>query len=327
MGSYKVLKNLVYTETKDEVLTADIYLPEGKKDIPCMLMLHGGGWRYGNSEAYTEWGHALAERGICAMSVNYRLSTLRYAGWPDAVQDVVDAMQFLVRKAHEWDLDPYNMGMMGDSSGAHLGFMAAFRREYASLKIRLLIGAYGVYDVYDWAAYGEDRWPGKQLGGRDFIGKDLWRERAVFDEASPYYQIEDVVKSYPLFKPEIMLLWGEQDGFVPCEQSLEFAKKLDQLKIPYEAIAIPDAGHLWFPRDIMTNRINLLDRYPLSEVAPKVFEFIDRVFSKPRFTVPEPLDKEHYQESPSYKIACRKRHPSMKTGGLEWVPVHYPENK
>lgn len=312
MGNFTTLKNLVYAKTGDEYLTADIYLPEGKTEIPCMILIHGGGWRYGNAEAYTEWGMALAERGICAMSINHRLSTLRFTGFPDVIDDVVDAMSFLVCKAHEWGLDPYNMGLMGDSSGAHLAFMATFRREFASHKVRLIVGAYGVYDVAAWAEYAEDRWPGKSLGGADFIGKDVRNNRRAFELASPYYLIDDIVKAFPLFKPEVLLIWGEQDGFVPAEQSVEFAKKLAQNNIPYEAIAIPDVAHLWYPRDIMANQINRLDHYPLSVYAPKVFDFIGRVFSKPRFTMPE--DCENYQDRAAYRISNKARHPSSKTG-------------
>ncbi|MDR1920840.1 MAG: carboxylesterase family protein, partial [Candidatus Adiutrix sp.] len=75
MHEVRQLRNVVYSKTEREYLTADIYLPEGKKEIPSMVLLHGGGWKFGNADAYHEWGLALAGRGVCAMSINYRLST------------------------------------------------------------------------------------------------------------------------------------------------------------------------------------------------------------------------------------------------------------
>ncbi|MDR1482029.1 MAG: alpha/beta hydrolase [Synergistaceae bacterium] len=279
---------MVYTKTEREYLTADIFLPPaGAKDIPCMVLLHGGGWKFGNADAYNEWGIALAERGICAMSINYRVSTPSYAGWPGALDDVEAATGFLVSRAHEWDLDPYSMGFMGDSSGAHLAFMATVRHEYSSHKIRLIVGAYGVYDVGAWGEYAAKKWTQQPNVVINLLGKPLQDSKA-FEEASPYYVIDRALNDNPLLNPEIMLLWGEQDNFVPCaSQSAPFAKKLKETtRLRVETIALPDAAHLWFPRDITSGEINELDRYPLSVVAPKVLEFITGVFSKPRFTHP-----------------------------------------
>ncbi|MDR3332006.1 MAG: hypothetical protein LBT08_05200, partial [Synergistaceae bacterium] len=85
----------------------------------------------------------------------------------------------------------------------------------------------------------------------------------------------------------IMLLWGEQDNFVPCaSQSVPFAEKLKKTRLHVETIALPDAAHLWFPRDITSCEINELDKYPLLAVAPRVLDFITGVFDKPRFTYP-----------------------------------------
>jgi acetyl esterase/lipase len=286
MYEVKILRNMVYTKTDREYLTADVFLPAGKQGIPCMILLHGGGWKFGNADAYNEWGIALAQRGVCAMSINYRLSTVSYAGWPGALDDVEAAVSFLVCRAHEWDLDPYNIGFMGDSSGAHLSFMATMRHEYASHKIRLIVGAYGVYDVGAWGEYAGKKWTQQPNVVINLLGKPL-QEKKAFEEASPYYTIERALEENPLLNPEIMLLWGEQDNFVPCaSQSVPFAEKLKKTRLRVEVIALPDAAHLWFPRDITSGEINELDKYPLSVVAPKILDFITGVFDKPRFTYP-----------------------------------------
>jgi acetyl esterase/lipase len=287
MYEVKILKNMVYTKTDREYLTADVFLPVGREGAPCMVLLHGGGWKFGNADAYNEWGIALAQRGICAMSTNYRLSTVSYAGWPGALDDVDDAVSFLVCHAHEWDLDPYNMGFMGDSSGAHLSFMATIRHEFASHKIRVIVGAYGVYDVGAWGEYAGKKWTQQPNVVINLLGKPL-QEREAFEEASPYFTIERALEDNPLLNPEVMLLWGEQDNFVPCaSQSVPFAEMLKKTRLHVETVALPDAAHLWFPRDITSGEINELDKYPLSAVAPKVLDFVAGAFDKPRFTYPK----------------------------------------
>lgn len=305
MSSYQVMKNVVYTRTDHEALTADIYLPEDKKDIPAMILLHGGGWKFGTAEAYTEWCIALAERGICAMSVNYRVATPWYASYPGVVDDVEAAINFLVTHANEWNLDPYNMGLMGDSSGAHLSFMTVFNHEYTAAKIKLIVGAYGVYNVPKWLEYADKKWPDQPNVVRNLIGKNYDTEREAYEKASPYHMIDRAMELNPLIAPEVFLVWGEDDGFVQAEQSIEFAGKLKEYekRINLTTIGLPGVAHLWFPRDITCGYINPLDKYPLSEVAPQILEFIDRVFEKPRFIDSVYEGKEDYiTKCKSYRV-------------------------
>ncbi len=308
MHEVKILKNMVYHKTEREYLTADIYLPVGAKDIPCVVMLHGGGWKFGNADAYHEWAMELAKRGICGMSVNYRLSTPWYHAWPGALDDVDAACGFLVNKAHEWNLDPYRMGFMGDSSGAHLSFMAAMRHEFASFNIRFIVGAYGVYDVGAWGEYAQKKWTAQPNVTVNLVGKPL-QDVEAYKAASPMYTIDRALEDNPLFNPDVFLLWGVQDNFVPCAlQSVAFAEKLKttRLKDRLEIMAVEDAAHLWFPRDITSGEINELDKYPLSAAAPKVLAFIEKVFARPRFAHPnydgyEQGLQENYKNSAAFR--------------------------
>ena len=288
MNPITIYKNLVYTKIDGEALTCDVYLPANRENIPCVLLLHGGGFKFGTSEAYQEWGTFLASHGIGAMAVNYRLSNGRCAGYPGAVSDVNDALTFLLTKAQEWKLDPYNLGFMGDSSGACLAFLTTFRRDYASLKIRLIVGAYGVYDMVAWGRHCETKWPKTPNAVTCFMGTTAEKAPDLYREASPLYMIAQACQDLPLVRPEVFLVWGEQDGFVPCsEHSLPFAQKLRQLHFSVETLAIPDAAHLWFPRDIVNNEICPMDLYPHSVVAPRVLDFLQRIFFRPRFSMPD----------------------------------------
>jgi len=309
MSSYKILKNVVFTKTDMEYLTADIYLPENIQNIPSMILMHGGGWKFGTSEAYTEWCHALASRGILAMTINYRLATPSYASYPGNVDDVVAAINYLVSKANEWDLDPYKMGLMGDSSGAHLAFMTTFKHEYASAKIKCIVGAYGVYDLPSWYEYADTKWPGQPNVIKNLIGKDYESNRRSYEEASPLYIIDQVLAHNPLISPDVFLTWGEDDGFVPASQSHAFVEKLKQYegRIKLETKSFPDVAHLWFPRDITCGLINPLDKYPLSDVAPQILSFIDEAFSKERFAPAAYEGKEDYtKNSKSYRVTRMK---------------------
>ena len=303
MGEYKIFKNLVFTKTDREYLTCDVYLPLKKTAIPSVIMIHGGSWKLGNTEAFVEWGIALAERGICAISINYRLSIVGYPAWPGCLNDTEDAVNFLVSRAHEWNLDPQNIGFMGDSSGAHLAFMYTFRHEYTSSRVRFIVGAYGVFDLPAWKEYADRKWPYQPNIVTNLIAKDYETERSFYEDASPYYTVDKALENNPLLNLDIFLTWGDQDGYVPKEQSEAFVEKLKkhEKRMRVTAMPIHDAAHLWFPRDIVAGEINTMDKYPLSVVSPKVFEFIEAVFAKNANRFSYPKLEGGYENSNAFK--------------------------
>ncbi|MCL1995856.1 MAG: alpha/beta hydrolase [Defluviitaleaceae bacterium] len=310
MATYRIKKNQVFFETDREYLTADIYIPNDSTNIPSIILIHGGAWIYGSVEDYTEWCMALAERGICAMSINYRLSTPTYHSYPGVIDDVEAAIKYLVKKASKWNLDPYNMGLIGDSVGAQLAFMTLFRHAYASSKIKLIVCAYGVYDLPKWLAYADEKWPDEKWPNqpsfvKNLIGKDPQKERGIYEAASPYHEIERAMSGNPLIDVDIFLTWGEDDGFVPQEQSIAFAEKLKNYegRIRLKTMSLKGVGHLWFPRDTMCKLINPLDKYPLSEVAPSILEFISDSFKKPRFVPSNYIGKEDYLQSKTFRAS------------------------
>src|SRR5262245_20984826 len=64
----------------------DLYLPEGAKDYPVLVFVHGGTWRSGRKERYAPLGRVFARQGIGTVVINYRLSP--QVKHPAHVQDV-----------------------------------------------------------------------------------------------------------------------------------------------------------------------------------------------------------------------------------------------
>ena len=86
---------------------------------PAVLLVHGGGWRIGDS---TEWAAEAIElvqtRGWTAVSVNYRLAP--GAAWPAQLEDAAAALELVRSRAGELGIDPDRIGAIGDSAGGHL---------------------------------------------------------------------------------------------------------------------------------------------------------------------------------------------------------------
>ena len=88
------------------------------------MAVHGGGWVAGVRGAFQYWGPYLAARGIAVFAISYRLAT-KAKTFPEAVQDVLTAVQFARGKASAFGIDPARIGLIGASAGAHLAALAA----------------------------------------------------------------------------------------------------------------------------------------------------------------------------------------------------------
>src|SRR5262252_4076572 len=106
-------------------LAGDLYLPAGAGPHPALVAVHGGGWQAGVRSAFQFWGPYLAERGYALFAISYRLAKRGHKTFPQAVNDVLAAVQFVRGNAAGFRVDPERIGLFGASAGAHLSALAA----------------------------------------------------------------------------------------------------------------------------------------------------------------------------------------------------------
>lgn len=119
----------------DPSRTLDIYYPSvGKQSGNLVFFIHGGGWAIGDKSNKPTLAKAklFNDLGYVFVSTNYRLSPHREktAGpdrlkHPTHVNDVADAVAFLVKEQSSLNLDIEAIGLLGHSSGAHLAALVA----------------------------------------------------------------------------------------------------------------------------------------------------------------------------------------------------------
>ena len=160
---------------KDSML--DVYYPDGTKaPLPTIVSIHGGGFVYGTKEVYRRYGMDMARRGFAFVNFNYRLAPK----WkfPTPLADANAVLEWVVKNARTYHLDPERIFLVGDSAGAQLAsqYAAIYTNpKYASLfslnlpeiRIRALGLNCGVYDM---AAYAAQPRKGLSL---DYLGKQL----------------------------------------------------------------------------------------------------------------------------------------------------------
>jgi acetyl esterase/lipase len=98
----------------------DLYLPQSSGPYPLVLIVHGGGFIFGDkddqlSKPGTDY---LLNRGYAVAVVNYRLSGEAKA--PAQIHDLKTSVRWLRSHAREYNLNPDKFGAWGSSAGGNL---------------------------------------------------------------------------------------------------------------------------------------------------------------------------------------------------------------
>jgi acetyl esterase/lipase len=104
-------------------LHLDIYRPDHGALDAAVILLHGGGWMFGDRKEMAEYALELAASGFTAICAEYRL--LREAAWPAQIEDVRDVVAWTLRQAPSLGISPRKIALLGMSAGGQLAFLAA----------------------------------------------------------------------------------------------------------------------------------------------------------------------------------------------------------
>ena len=117
-------------------LMARIYQPEGKGPFPVVLDLHGGAWNNKDRSANEPMDRAVAASGVLVVAIDMTLAP--EAPYPASVQDANYGVRWLKHKAREWNGDPSTAGILGSSTGGHMGELIAMKPrdpKYAAIPL------------------------------------------------------------------------------------------------------------------------------------------------------------------------------------------------
>jgi acetyl esterase/lipase len=134
----------VYAEVDGSPLTLRVFAARGARRLrTAVLMLHGGGWRFGDRSALEPAATRLAEHGLTCVPVQYRLLT--GAAWPAPLEDVRAAVRWVRAHVDELEVEPDRIVLYGESSGGHLALLAAATAaapEHAGAEIAAVVSFY-----------------------------------------------------------------------------------------------------------------------------------------------------------------------------------------
>jgi acetyl esterase len=111
--------------TAGRELKARVYRPRGAGPFPVLLDLHGGAWNNKDRFANEPMDRALAASGLLVVAIDMTLAP--EAPYPASVQDANYGVRWLKWKAPGWNGDASVLGIMGSSTGGHIGELLAMR--------------------------------------------------------------------------------------------------------------------------------------------------------------------------------------------------------
>lgn len=118
----------IYKSVGDVSLNACIFEPKGhvaSDQRPAIVFFFGGGWRGGTPGQFLPHCRHLAEQGMVAISVDYRVKS-RQDAWPqDCVEDAKSAIRWVRKNAKRLGVDPNRIAAGGGSAGGHLAAATA----------------------------------------------------------------------------------------------------------------------------------------------------------------------------------------------------------
>ena len=189
----------------------DLYVPDGADPMPLLVLIHGGGFCFNDSQSreIQFMYRYFRDQGFACASINYRLTP--EAGFPAAVEDVKAAIRFLKANAGQYGYDADRTIVFGESAGGYLAVMAAVTGDEdfqgvefigesqmdgkISGKVDVLVDFYGIIDLereeIDLVEHGIPAWS-LHLANAGFTG--MARE-AGFRDLSSYWlqkQVEDM---------------------------------------------------------------------------------------------------------------------------------------
>ena len=115
----EVVGDVAYADTGKKAHLLDVWRPRAASaPRPCVLYVHGGGFRILSKDSHWIMALMFARAGYVVFNVNYRLAP-KYP-FPDGLEDVCAAARWVAEHAAEYGADPTKLVFAGESAGANL---------------------------------------------------------------------------------------------------------------------------------------------------------------------------------------------------------------
>lgn len=267
----KVERDLVFASYSGKNLRLHLYRPNNNSsNVPIVVLIYGGAWMMRSQEMETPKAVWLATHGYAAAVIDYRLSS--EALFPAQLHDCKAAVRWLRANAAKYGLDSACIGAWGESSGGHLASLLGVTGGVAALEgdagntnessqVQAIVDFFGPTDLLQMGAHAL---PGSPIDHDSpkapealLIGGPVQKNPDKAERANP-------IKYVTHDAPPFLIVHGEQDLLVSCNQSelLFDALKKARANVTFYKIAGAGHGDPAFNSDMMRAAVlAFLDKY------------------------------------------------------------------
>ncbi|MXV16109.1 alpha/beta hydrolase [Hufsiella ginkgonis] len=225
--------SLTYVNYGKESLNLDFYASQIAGKRPCVIVVHGGSWKGGNSRQIPELNGLLAEKGYQVAAINYRKAPAYRS--PAPVEDVRAAMGYLRRHADSLQIDTGRFVLIGRSAGSQIALLAAY--SLADPSIKGVVDFYGPADmVWGYSIPSNPLIMDSRKVMSDYLGGPYEKVPGNYAASSP---LEFVSRR----SPPTLIIHGENDVLVAYEHSRRLNEKLQENGVKHFWLQLPWATH------------------------------------------------------------------------------------
>ena len=239
-------KSMVRYKAADGLeIPAYLTLPRngGGKNLPLVVLVHGGPWVRGGHIGWNREVQFLASRGYAVLQPEFRGSAgfgqahyrASWKQWGQAMQeDVADGARWAIGQGIA---DPKRVCIAGASYGGYATLMGLIK--HADL-FRCGVDWVGVTDInllYD-LRYTSTSQDAKMYGLPRLIG-DQVKDAAMLKTISPLENADRITQP-------LLMAYGAKDRTVPIEHGKKFYAAVKKANPRVEWIEYPDEGHGWY---------------------------------------------------------------------------------
>ncbi|BCX47822.1 hypothetical protein HAHE_17300 [Haloferula helveola] len=252
--SVEVTRDVSYADTDNPRQRLDLVLPkarEGKKPLPVVVFVHGGGWQSGDKrQAVRRLVPLVASGDYAGVSVGYRLTD--EAQWPAQMHDCKAAIRWIRANADKHGLDPDKIAVWGTSAGGHLvavlGTSAGVEamdgklgpNTAESTKVTCVVDFFGPTDFSKMSAASDGKGPidhdAPNSPESKLVGGAIQEHPDKVAAANPITYVD-------AGDPPFLIIHGTKDPLVPFNQSELLDVALEKVEVPSTLVAVKDAGH------------------------------------------------------------------------------------
>lgn len=223
--SIKITYDIPYREGNPRWVL-DMAQPEnfGDEIRPAIVLVHGGGWRFGSKqeEVYNDMLLYYAKQGYVVVTVDYRFD--QEAPMPACIEDAKCAVRWLKAHAKEYRIDPDRIGTYGHSAGAHIALMLGVSSGNKELE-------------------GDGPWQEFSSSVACAVGgaapTEIGNPNNPWDKHPEWWPIGYISAD----NPPVLLLQGAADPIVKAHLVEDYYNKMKTAGATVEYIEVPELGH------------------------------------------------------------------------------------